>query len=59
MLALQEMMKRPEGVSPAEVMEQFGWANSTVMGVLTSDMRKYGVTGRRGPDGRYRLVEIA
>lgn len=59
MLALQELMKRPEGISPEEVMEQFGWAKSTVMGVLTSDMRKYGVTGRRGEDGRYRLVEIA
>jgi hypothetical protein len=59
MLALQELMKRPEGISPEEVMEHFGWAKSTVMGVLTSDMRKYGVTGRRGMDGRYRLVEIA
>jgi DNA-binding IclR family transcriptional regulator len=59
MVVLQELMKRPEGISPDEVMEQFGWAKSTVMGVLTSDMRKYGVTGRRGPDGRYRLVQIA
>jgi len=58
MVVLQELMKRPEGISPDEVMEQFGWAKSTVMGVLTSDMRKYGVTGRRGADGRYRLVTI-
>lgn len=58
MLALQELMKRPEGISPEEAIEQFDWARSTAIAALTSDMRKYGVTGRRGVDGRYRLVTI-
>lgn len=58
MLVLQDMMRRPEGVSLTEVMERFGWVKSTAMAGLTSDMRKYGVTGKRGADGRYRLVSL-
>lgn len=58
MLMLQDMLRRPEGASPSEVMKQFGWARSTVMGALTSELRKYGVIGRRGTDGRYRLASL-
>jgi hypothetical protein len=58
-LLIAELLKRPEGVSPEEIMERFGWARSTAFGALTSDLRKFGFTGKRGSDGRYRFVEIA
>lgn len=56
--ALQDMLQQPEGVSADEVMQLFGWARSTVLSVLSADFRKHGFVGRRGDDGRYRLVSI-
>lgn len=58
LLAVQDMLKRPEGLAVEEVMQRFGWAKSTVLSVLSGDLRRHGFVGRRGEDGRYRLATV-
>jgi hypothetical protein len=50
------MLMRPEGVSLDEIMVRFGWKRATAQTAVGDDLRKYGVRGKRGWDGRYRAV---
>jgi len=52
------MLMRPEGVSLDEIVTRFGWKRATAQSSIGYDLRKYGVRGERGRDGRYRAVEI-
>jgi hypothetical protein len=52
------MLMRPEGVSLDEIMARMGWKRATAQTAVGYDLRKYGVRGHRGPDGRYRAVAL-
>ncbi|WP_439545005.1 DUF3489 domain-containing protein [Sandarakinorhabdus sp.] len=51
-----EMLERPDGVSLAEMAQEFGWTLSSANTALTSDLPiRFGIRSVRCPDDRYRL----
>lgn len=51
-------LKRPEGVSLDELMHWLGWNRQSAQTGIC-DLRMFGIVSKRGPDGRYRIVEAA
>ena len=55
--ALVDSLSQPEGISLEEMMERFGWSRVTCSTAVSGDLpSKFGIRGKRGADGRYRLV---
>lgn len=50
-------LRRPEGVAPEELMQKFNWKRETAITAI-SDLRMYGIRGKRCHDARYRLVSL-
>ena len=50
-------LRRPEGVAPEELMQRFNWTRPTALTAI-SDLRMYGIRGKRCHDGRYRIVSL-
>lgn len=50
-------MSRPEGVSLDELQRHLGWNRNTAM-TSVYDLRLFGIIGKRGEDGRYRIVSL-
>lgn len=58
--ALVNLLDTPEGISLDEMMQTFGWSRVTCSTAVSGDLPvKFGLRGLRGPDGRYRLIEVA
>jgi hypothetical protein len=58
--AVVDLLRQPEGVSLDEMQRMFGWARITCSTVVTGDLpMKFGIRSKRGPDGRYRIVQAA
>ena len=56
---LIELLRRTDGITLDEMQERFGWTRLTCSTVVSGDLpAKFGVRGKRGPDGRYRLVKV-
>jgi hypothetical protein len=51
------LIHRPEGVAPEELIKTLGWTRPTAITAI-SDLRQYGVVGKRFEDGRYRIVSL-
>jgi hypothetical protein len=49
------LISRPEGVDPEELMRMLGWTRTTALTAI-SDLRMYGIVGKRCGDGRYRVL---
>ena len=57
--AVVELLSNPNGITIEEMQERFGWSRVTCSTVLSGDLpSKFGVRGKRGPDGRYRLAKV-
>lgn len=57
---LVALLESPEGISIEEMQHTFGWSRVTCSTAVCGDLPiKFGLRGRRGPDGRYRLVQAA
>jgi hypothetical protein len=57
---LVQLLDTPEGISIPEMMQTFGWSRVTCSTAVSGDLPiKFGLRGKRGEDGRYRLVEEA
>jgi hypothetical protein len=51
---------RSEGITLDEMMTRFGWSRVTCSTAICGDLpAKFGFRSKRGPDGRYRLIEAA
>ena len=50
-------LRRAEGVAPEELMQRFNWTRPTALTAI-SDLRMYGIRGRRCHDGRYRILSL-
>lgn len=50
-------LRRPEGVAPEELMQKFNWKRETALTAI-SDLRMYGIRGKRCHDARYRIVSL-
>jgi hypothetical protein len=58
--ALVESLRSPTGITLDEMMVRFGWSRVTCSTAISGDLpAKFGFRSRRGPDGRYRLIEAA
>ena len=56
---LIELLRHADGITVEEMQERFGWTRLTCSTVVSGDLpAKFGVRGKRGPDGRYRLVKV-
>jgi hypothetical protein len=54
------LLDTPEGISIPEMMQTFGWSRVTCSTAVSGDLPlKFGLRGKRGEDGRYRLIEVA
>ncbi|APL95491.1 DUF3489 domain-containing protein [Sphingobium indicum] len=57
--ALVELLRHPEGITFDEMQERFGWSRVTCSTAISGDLpHKFGIRSKRGPDGRYRLVQV-
>lgn len=57
--AVVEMLSSAHGTTLEEMQERFGWSRVTCSTAVSGDLPcKFGVRGKRGPDGRYRLVKV-
>jgi len=57
--AVVDLLRTPEGTSLDEMQERFAWSRVTCSTVITGDLpMKFGIRSKRGPDGRYRLVQV-
>src|SRR5205807_2186934 len=51
--AVVELLSNPLGTTLEEMQERFGWSRVTCSTVVSGDLPcKFGVRGKRGPDGR-------
>jgi hypothetical protein len=50
-------LRRPEGVAPEELMQKLKWKRETAISAI-SDLRMYGIRGKRCHDGRYRIASL-
>jgi len=51
---------RSEGITLDEMMVRFGWSRVTCSTAICGDLpAKFGFRSKRGPDGRYRMIEAA
>lgn len=58
--ALVDLLGSPAGITLDEMMERFGWSRVTCSTAISGDLpHKFGIRSKRGPDGRYRLVQAA
>ena len=56
---LIKLLRCADGITLEEMQERFGWTRLTCSTVVSGDLpAKFGVRGKRGPDGRYRLVKV-
>jgi hypothetical protein len=57
---LVELLGSPAGTTLDEMEERFGWSRVTCSTAISGDLpHKFGIRSKRGPDGRYRLVQAA
>jgi len=57
--ALVTLLRHPEGITLDEMMERFGWSRVTCSTAISGDLpHKFGIRSKRGPNGRYRLVQV-
>ena len=55
---LIELLRHADGMTLEAMQERFGWSRPTCSTVVSGDLpAKFGLRGKRGPDGRYRLVK--
>ena len=56
---LVALLRHSEGITLDEMQERFGWSRVTCSTAISGDLpHKFGIKSKRGPDGRYRLVQV-